>query len=137
MNKNIFITDFDMKRFNWLISNSYRFNNPDKEHLLELQNELMKAVVVQPQEIPSDVVTMSSRVRIRYLDTQEEKTFTLVFPFDADDSQNKLSILAPLGVAVIGSRIGDEVAWEMRDGKRKIRIEEIIYQPEAAGYYYV
>lgn len=137
MNKNIFITDFDMKRFNWLISNAYRFNNLDKQHLQELESELMEAVILQPQEIPSDVVTMSSRVRIRFLDTNEEKTFTLVFPFDADEAQNKLSILAPVGVAVIGSKISDEVEWEMQDGKRKIRIEEIIYQPEAAGNYYV
>lgn len=137
MNKNIFITDFDMKRFSWLISNSYRFSNPDKEYLQELQNELLKAVVVQPQEIPSDVVTMSSSVRIRYLDTNEEKTFTLVFPFDADLSHDKMSVLAPLGLAVIGSRIGDEVEWDNAGEKRKIRIEEIIYQPEAAGYYYV
>ncbi|MGE5432618.1 MAG: nucleoside diphosphate kinase regulator [Syntrophomonadaceae bacterium] len=137
MNKYIFISDFDMKRFNWLISNSYRFSNIDNKYLLELQNELTQAKIVQPQDIPSDVVTMSSKVRIKYLDTNEESTFTLVFPFDADISQGKLSILAPVGVSVIGCRIGDEAEWEAPEGKRKIRIEEIIYQPEAAGNFYV
>lgn len=137
MSKNIFVTDFDMKRFSWLISNSHRFSNIDKEYLLELKDELTHAVVLQPQEIPSDVVTMSSKIRIKYLDTGEEATFTLVFPFDADLAQGKLSILAPLGVAVIGSRIGDEAEWEMPGGKRKIRVEEILYQPEAAGYFYI
>lgn len=137
MSKNIFITDFDMKRFNWLISNSYRFSNIDNKYLLELKTELVQAVVVQPPDIPSDVVTMSSKVRIKYLDTDEEATFTLVFPFDADIKQGKLSILAPIGVAVIGSRIGDELEWEMPQGKRRIRVEEILYQPEAAGNYYI
>lgn len=137
MKKTIFVTEFDMKRFNWLISNSYRFNNLDNKHLTKLKNELSGATVMQPQEIPSNVVTMSSRVRIRYLDTNEERTFTLVFPFDADMSQGKLSILAPVGVAIIGCRIGEEIEWEINAGQRKIRIEDIIYQPEAAGNYYV
>lgn len=137
MNKNIFVTDFDLKRFKWLISNSYRFGNIDKQYLMELSDGLEQAVVVQPQEIPSDVVTMNSKVRIKYLDTDEEKTFTIVFPFDADIRQEKLSILAPLGVAVIGCRVGDEAQWETPAGKRKVRIEEILYQPEAAGYFYI
>ncbi|MGE5350939.1 MAG: nucleoside diphosphate kinase regulator [Acidobacteriota bacterium] len=137
MSKNIFVTDFDMKRFNWLISNSYRFSNIDNKYLLELKNELKEAVIVQPQDIPSDVVTMSSKVRIKYLDTGEEVNFTLVFPFDADMAQGKLSILAPIGVAVIGSRIGEEVEWEVSEGKRKLRVEEILYQPESAGNYYI
>lgn len=137
MNKNIFVTDFDMKRFKWLISNSYRFGNIDKQYLVELSDGLEQAVVVQPQEIPSDVVTMNSKVRVKYVDTDEEKTFTLVFPFDADIKEGKLSILAPLGVSVIGCRVGDLAQWETPEGQRKIRIEEIIYQPEAAGYFYI
>ena len=137
MNRKIFITDFDMKRFNWLISNSHRFSSLDNKHLSKLRSDIMGAVVMQPQEIPSDVVTMSSRLRIKYLDTNEEKTFTLVFPFDADIEQNKLSILASVGVAVIGCRIGDVVEWDVSPEKRKFRIEEILYQPEASGNYYI
>ncbi|MCU7495288.1 MAG: transcription elongation factor GreAB [Ignavibacteria bacterium] len=137
MDKIMFITDFDMKRFSWLISNSNRFSSIDNRYLSELKDGLSKAVVVQPQEIPSDVVTMSSKVRLKFLDSNEEITYTLVFPFDADLSQGKLSVLAPLGVAIIGCRIGDEADWDVQSAKRKVRIEGILYQPEAAGNYYI
>ncbi|MGE5399085.1 MAG: GreA/GreB family elongation factor, partial [Ignavibacteriales bacterium] len=102
MGKNIFITDFDMKRFQWLISNAERFENSDKKHLWELEKELVTATIVDPHQIPSDIVTMHSKVRLRNMVSGEENVYTLVFPFDADLSQNRLSILAPEGVAIIG-----------------------------------
>ena len=137
MDKNIFITDFDMKRFKWLIANSHKFDEMYKKNMYQLEKELKNAVVVVPKDIPADVITMHSKFKIKHLDTNEESTYTLVFPFDADLEQHKLSILAPIGVAVIGYKLGDEISWEVPSGKRRIRIEEILYQPEAEGNYYI
>lgn len=137
MNKQIFVTDFDMKRFKWLLNNSARFDAMYKKHLKQLEEELINAIVVDPKDIPPDVVTMHTTFSIRDLVTNKESEYTLVFPFDADIEKKKLSILAPIGVAVIGYRVGDEVEWDVPGGKRRILIEKIIYQPEAAGNYYI
>lgn len=137
MEKQIFVTDFDMKRYKWLLNNSAKFDSTYNKHLKELELELQNAVVVDPKDIPPDVITMHSKFSIRDLITNEESVYTLVFPFDADIEQKKLSILDPIGVAVIGYRKGDVVEWEVPEGKRKIMIEKIIYQPEAEGNYYI
>lgn len=85
--------------------------------------------------IPHNVVTMNSRVRLKDMETDEEKIYTLVFPSDADIERYRISILAPIGTAILGYRAGDTVDWLVPAGKRKVRIQEILYQPEAAGHY--
>lgn len=137
MNKQIFITDYDMKRFKWLSANAHKFDDMYKKHIHDLEEELNKAVIVEPKDIPSNVITMNSKFRIKDLETNEDTVYTLVFPFDADLEKNKLSILAPIGVAVIGYTLGDIIEWDVPAGKRRIKIEEIIYQPEREGNYYI
>jgi regulator of nucleoside diphosphate kinase len=78
---------------------------------------------------------MNSKAEIRDLNTKETMTYTLVFPLDANIDEGKISILAPLGTAILGYRVGDEFEWEVPSGKRRLRIEKILYQPEAAGDY--
>ncbi len=78
---------------------------------------------------------MNSTVRLKDLDTEKEMIYTVVFPSDADVAQNKISVLAPIGTALIGYRVGDIITWKVPAGLRKLRVEEIIYQPEAAGHY--
>lgn len=78
---------------------------------------------------------MNSRVRLQDMETGEENIYTLVFPSDADIEQNKISILAPIGTAILGYRAGDRVDWLVPAGKRKVRIQDILYQPEAADHY--
>jgi regulator of nucleoside diphosphate kinase len=78
---------------------------------------------------------MNSRVRLKDLETNEEKVYTLVFPSEANLEQQKISILAPIGTAILGYRVGDTVEWRVPGGIRKLRLEEILYQPEAAGQY--
>lgn len=107
----------------------------DRENLAELEQELMRAEVVSPQEVPGDVITMNSSVRLKDLDTKKELTYTLVFPADADAAQNKISVLAPIGAALIGYRVGDIRTWEVPAGRRRLKVEEVLYQPEAAGDY--
>ncbi|MGH7229846.1 MAG: GreA/GreB family elongation factor [Nitrospiraceae bacterium] len=74
---------------------------------------------------------MNSRVRFKDLDTTQDKVYTLVFPFEAKLEQQKISVLAPIGTAILGYRVGDTVEWLALGGTRKVQIEEILYQPEA------
>jgi regulator of nucleoside diphosphate kinase len=80
---------------------------------------------------------MNATVRLRDLATKKELTYTLVFPSDADAAQNRISVLAPIGTALIGYRVGDVITWKVPGGLRKLRVEKIIYQPEAAGDYHL
>jgi regulator of nucleoside diphosphate kinase len=108
-----------------------------REDLEDLTREIARGAEVQPQEIPPDVVTMNSRVRVTDLESSATHSYTIVFPSDADYESGKISILAPLGTALLGYRIGDVVDWHMPGGTRRLRIDEIVYQPEAAGDYHL
>ncbi|NQV18532.1 MAG: nucleoside diphosphate kinase regulator [Armatimonadetes bacterium] len=135
--RTIDINAFDKKRLMKLIENNTNLNNPDKDYLKELENELNQGEIVEPKDIPKDVITMNSMVRLKDLDSEEEMTYTLVFPGNADMSNNKISILAPIGTALIGYRVGDIIEWKVPAGLRKLKVEAILYQPEAAGDYYL
>jgi regulator of nucleoside diphosphate kinase len=100
-----------------------------------LERELDRAHVVDSKAIPKDVVTMNSRVRFADVCTGDERVCTLVFPGDANIDQNKISVLAPIGTAMLGYRVGDTIEWRVPSGDKQVRIEEILYQPEAVGRY--
>lgn len=131
--RTIYITELDMKRLQGRLLSSESVPEKDKENLAELEQELLRAEIVPPGEIPGDVITMNSIVRLRDLDTRKELTYTLVFPQDADVAENRISVLAPIGTALIGYRVGDVITWEVPAGRRRLKVEEIIYQPEKAG----
>ena len=133
--RDIYITKFDLVRLKELLEVGISFKERDREYLESLQNELDRAHIVEPTAIPDNVVTMNSHVRLKDMETGDEKSYTLVFPSDADIEKNRISILAPIGTAILGYRAGDTVDWLVPAGKRKVRIEEILYQPEAAGRY--
>ena len=100
----------------------------------ELQAELDRADVVDPQDIPPQVVTMNSTVRFSILETGKEFCLTLVYPRDMDGSADKLSIFAPVGSALLGLSVGDELAWPGPGGKSMtVQVKDIVYQPESAG----
>lgn len=130
----IYITEFDLERLSALIKQA-NSRSRDKLHLQKLAEELEQGEIVAPQEIPHDVITMNSKVRLQDIDSGESVVYTLVFPSDANIEQNKISILAPIGTALIGYRVGDIIEWEVPAGLRRLKIEEILYQPEAAGNY--
>ena len=93
-------------------------------------------MIVPSAEIPADVVTMNSRVVFRELETGEETEATLVYPSQADVNQRRISILAPVGAALLGLSAGDEIQWPLPSGKKRTyKIISILYQPEAAGNY--
>jgi regulator of nucleoside diphosphate kinase len=124
-----------MKHLRRLVEAADRFDDRDQKHLEELDRELARAKIVPQKHIPPDVATMNSKVHLRILDSGEDMTCTLVYPDEADITSSKMSILAPVGTALIGYRIGDTVEWEVPAGRIRLRIEEILYQPEAAGDY--
>lgn len=102
-----------------------------------LQAELNRAEVVEPAQMPADVITMNSTARFLIVDghheTGEERELTLVYPREADGSPDKVSILAPVGSALLGMRIGDEIEWPTPGGTLLLKVLSIRYQPEAAG----
>lgn len=105
------------------------------QHLRRLEEKIADADVVEPEQIPPDVVTMNSRVRVTDLNTMESCIYTVVFPSGADARRKRISVLGSLGSALLGRRVGDEVEYTSSAGTERCRIEEILYQPEAAGDY--
>ncbi len=133
--KNIHITELDRKRLIDLITNAQSGEYRGSIYLEKLRGELNRADIVLPQEIPGDVITMNSKVVLLDLDTQEEETYTLVYPENANSTEGRISILAPIGTAMLGYRVGDVFEWEVPAGKRRLKVDKILYQPEAAGDY--
>jgi len=133
----IHITKFDMDRLNELIDGLRLSPKANQANLDLLEKELYRGVLVDPQSIPRDVITMNSKVSITDTDSGEKMTYTLVFPSAANIAENKLSVLAPLGMALLGYRTGDIIEWPVPSGIRKLKVDEIIYQPEAAGDYHL
>jgi len=122
-----------------------RFDRERLERLLErvgsggnldlLRAELDRAEVVEPKDVPPDVVTMNSRVRVADEATGEESELQLVFPAAADVVRGAVSILAPVGSALLGLRVGSSIEWPVPEGRaRRIRVVSVSYQPEAAGH---
>jgi regulator of nucleoside diphosphate kinase len=105
---------------------------PYRAYLANLEARLNQMAAVSQDEVDADVVTMNSRVRVRD-ESDRDQVLTLVYDGDADVFGDKLSVVSPLGAEVFGSRVGDEVKWQTRRGERRLRIEEILFQPEAAG----
>jgi len=129
----IYITEADMRRLRPLIDGMKN----SRDDLRGLQAELMQARVVAPKDVPADVITMNSKARLRDLDTGEEMTYTLVFPDRANIEQGRISVVAPVGTAMLGHRVGDNFEWKVPAGEVRLRVQEVLYQPEAAGHYHL
>ena len=132
-NKTIYITDNDMRRLRELILVARQFKKEEEKYLQDLEAELNRGKIIKSQDIPQDIITMNSEVHLRNLNTKEEITYQLVFPDQADASQGRVSILAPIGTALLGYSVGDIIEWKVPAGVAKLQVEKIIYQPEANG----
>ena len=129
----IYITELDYNRLSGLIDRTRERNGTDREYLNKLEAELDRAEIVDSREMPANVVTMRSKVRLKDLVSGESNTYSLVFPTEADFAEGKISVLAPIGTAILGYRRGDTIEWPVPSGLRRLKVEEIIYQPESAG----
>ncbi|MCC7500131.1 MAG: nucleoside diphosphate kinase regulator [Bryobacterales bacterium] len=132
MRNHIYITRADFERLRPLIEGRRAGGSFDLEYLDLLEQELDRAEIVEPDEVPHDTVTMNSEVRLKDLDTGQEKVYCLVFP-EQVRTENGVSILAPIGTAILGYRVGDVIEWRVPKGIRRLQVIEVIYQPEAAA----
>ena len=131
--RHIVITQDDMARLRELVRHGRAASRRDQDHLAELDHELDRADIIGAEELSPDVVTMHSTVRVLDLDTGARRIYTLVFPGEADIEKQRISVLAPIGTALIGYRAGDHVEWLTPGGTKRLRIEDVLFQPEAAA----
>lgn len=121
------LTAADYERLQHLITGA---DSPEAE---QLDLELARAQIVAPDEIAQDVVTMNSEVVYEDIVSHVRRQVRVVYPKDVDVDKRWVSVLAPLGSALIGMRVGQEIEWAMPRGVRRLRIVEVPYQPEASG----
>jgi regulator of nucleoside diphosphate kinase len=107
--------------------------DPYESYLRALEDRLDRSSVVAAADVGDDVVTMNSTVCVHEMDTNRHRTLTLAYENDADSFGEKVSVLTPLGDSILGARVGDIVGWHSGRGPRRVRIERIVFQPEAAG----
>ncbi len=130
----IVISSLDAERLERLLESLPKNAFPGRA---DLESELQRAEVVDPKDVPPNVVTMNSTVRFRIESSAEEFSLTLVYPKDVDAKGGTISVLAPVGSALLGLSQGDEIEWPGPGGKLlKVRIVEVSYQPERAGEYH-
>jgi regulator of nucleoside diphosphate kinase len=133
----ICITEFDLERLRELVGVARSCRELDQEGLKVLEAELDRASICSAETVPRDVITMHSRVRIRDLGTGEEIMLTLVYPRAAKLEEGRISVMSPLGTALLGYRSGDILDWKVPDGMRRLEVVEVEYQPEAAGHFHL
>jgi regulator of nucleoside diphosphate kinase len=131
-NCNIIISAADHAELEAVIMFAGKVSERARVELSALENELKRAEIVEPEEIPSDVITMNSRAELLDLESKERMQFTLVLPRDAKIEEGKISVLAPLGTAMLGYRVGDEFQWPVPYGIRRLKVTNVCFQPEAA-----
>ena len=129
----IIISSLDAIRLEKLLESLPDSVFPGKD---DLEAELSRAEVVDPKEIPSTVVTMNSTVKFEIVSTSKDFYLTLVYPKDVDANGGTISVLAPVGSALLGLSQGDEIEWpKPGGGVLQVRIKEVTYQPERSGEY--
>jgi regulator of nucleoside diphosphate kinase len=131
MRPNIVVSSLDIERLEALIDSLPAAQADNCAALLE---ELSRADMVEPADMPPDVVTMNSRVRFVLDGQAEEFDMQLAYPKDVDGAAGKLSVLTPVGNALLGLKVGDSIDWTRPDGGAfQVRVLDIVYQPERAG----
>jgi len=129
----ITINELDAERLDRLLEQAAFANTAIAQ---VLNDELDRADIVPPVDIPPHVVTMNSRVRFRDLRSGEEHTRTLVYPASLNDSSEQLSVMAPMGAALLGMHVGNSITWTLPSGSVEIEVLALEYQPEAAGEFH-
>ena len=129
---NILITRSDYEKLRPLVDGGRVFNGSDAQSVGRLAQELDRAEIVESDAMPGDVITMNSRATLKDLDSGELKEYRLIFPTQGRQG-NDVSILAPIGTAMLGYRVGDVIEWQVPRGIRRLEVVEVLYQPEAQG----
>ena len=121
----VILLKHDFEILNAYVKNLQGMQVNEKENFSKLSQELKKAKIVDPEDFPDDVVRLDSTVIIKDLQTNREMTITIVLPQKADIKQKKVSVLAPIGTALIGFGKGQKVSWEVPSGKKDFKILEV------------
>lgn len=133
MQPNIIVSSLDLERLEAL-ADALPAGHSAGSALLD---ELGRADVRAPQDMPPDVVTMNSTVRFAIEGANEERCLTLAYPKDMGQVADAISILTPVGTALLGLAVGDRISWPRPDGQlAQVRLLEVLYQPERAGDYF-
>lgn len=128
----IILSEQDLHRLETMLEHQSKLT-PTMEHL---EDELARAEVVAPQDVPSNVVTMNARVLVTIAPFPEPTEITLVYPHDFRGDKGQVNVLAPVGAAILGLAEGQEIEWPQPDGHiTKVRIDKVLYQPEREGDY--
>ncbi|TCB80707.1 nucleoside diphosphate kinase regulator [Acinetobacter sp. ANC 4173] len=128
----IIVSEQDLNRLETMLEHQSKLT-PTMEHLEE---ELARANVVAPQDVPANVVTMNARVLVTISPDTTATEITLVYPHDFRGDKGQVNVLAPVGAAILGLAEGQEIEWPQPDGHlMKVRIERVLYQPEREGDY--
>lgn len=133
----ILLTEFDRRRLQGLLHVLRKRSGIDAWSLDALELELERAQIVPPERVPSDVVTMNSRVCLLDVESGARTTVSLVFPDTQATDASRVPVLSPLGLALLGCRVGDVMTWQTTQGLRRLRVDSVVYQPEAAGEFFV
>ena len=121
----IIISSVDYSRLVALINSARLDRRVPRESLDALEHELTRATVVEPAELPDNIVAMNSTVWFREMDADEVEKYVLVYPAEADVIHDRISVLAPMGTALLGYRVGDVVQWQVPSGKRRFQIVDV------------
>lgn len=128
MRDRIFITRVDFERLCRLIAARRAGASLDHEYIERLEQEVDRAEIVEVDSIPQGVVTMNSEVRLKDLDSGDVRAYKLVFPSQTR-SEKDISVLAPIGTAILGYRVGDVIEWPVPKGIRRLEILQVLHQP--------
>ena len=131
MKTQIHITREDLIKITAITEGMALTDGRSQRWLALLERELDRANVVESHEIPREIITLHSRVCLREVDNDESVIYKLVLPSEANSSEGKLSVLAPIGIAMLGYGEGDEFECETPGGTRRFRVERVLFQPEA------
>ena len=127
----IIVTARDHAELSSVIAVTGKVSQRVKWELRLLENELNRARIVAPEKVPPDVITINTRAEFLDLETGERMEFTVVLPTDANINDGKISVLAPLGTAMLGYRVGDEFVWHVPHGLRRLKVTKLHFQPQA------
>lgn len=128
--RSIHVTSQDLQRLRHVIGSAANESALNRQHLEMLSGELDRAVIIDDESIPPDVIRMRTHVRIRDSRSKQSEDYTLVYPWEADVHLNLISVLAPLGTALLGYREGDRIDWQLPGGARELHVEKILRQSD-------
>jgi len=135
MQKDLLIIQKDAERLRLLIRDRTSCDENEQSYLKQFVEELLRARIIDPKNMPPYVVTMNSLVKLRDMDSREFCLYRIVYPGGRESGKERVSVMAPIGMVLLGCRVGDVVALPVSGGMRRLQIEKVLYQPESAGHY--